>query len=94
MSFIRCSVFTRACNRLSVYSVPDIKSVLNHKLAFIVNIMEHENPCIERVEQMVARHGAYETYRRCREFMVETEYDAELFLGENRFDWNKNGRMK
>jgi hypothetical protein len=62
--------------------------------AFIVNIMEYENPCIERVEQMVARHGAYETYRRCREFMVPTEYDAEQFLGENRYDWSRNARMK
>lgn len=54
--------------------------------AFIVNVMEHENPCFERVKQMIERHGAFETYRRCREFMVETEYDAELFLGENVYD--------
>ena len=53
--------------------------------AFIVNVMEHDNPAIERVKQMVARYGPKETYRRCREFMVETEYDCELFLGANKY---------
>lgn len=62
--------------------------------AFIVNVMEHECPCIERVEQMVARHGPAETYRRCREFMMPTEYDQEAFLGENRYDWNRNRRVQ
>jgi len=51
--------------------------------AFIVNVMEHECPAIERVEQMVARHGAAETYRRCREFLMPTEYDGEVTLGKH-----------
>ena len=60
--------------------------------AFIVNIMEHENPCIERVKQMVARHGPAETYRRCVEFLLPTEYDQEKFLGANNHDWNRRMR--
>jgi hypothetical protein len=52
--------------------------------AFIVNVMEHENPTMERVVQMVKRYGPVETYRRCREFMLPTEYDQEESLGSNR----------
>lgn len=54
--------------------------------AFIVNVMEHENPCIERVRAMVARYGPAETYRRCLPFLEPTEYDQEKFLGANHYD--------
>jgi hypothetical protein len=57
--------------------------------AFIVNVMEHENPSIERVIEMVRRHGPAETYRRCRWFMLPTEYDQEESLGSNRHGVNR-----
>ena len=41
---------------------------------FIVNVMEHDNPTIERVKQMVLRHGPEETFRRCLPFLENTEY--------------------
>jgi hypothetical protein len=44
---------------------------------FIVNVMEYDNPTIERVRQMVLRYGPSEAYRRCRSFLIETEYDGE-----------------
>ena len=44
---------------------------------FIVNVMEYENPSIDRVRQMVERHGVNETYQRCKHFLLETEYDTE-----------------
>ena len=43
--------------------------------SFVVNVMEHDNPTIDRVKQMVKRYGVGGTYRRCVQFMVETEYD-------------------
>lgn len=46
--------------------------------AFIVNVMELDNPSLERVRQMVARYGVEETYRRCEPFLEPTEYDGDL----------------
>jgi hypothetical protein len=42
--------------------------------AFIVNVMEYDNPEFERIVRMVRRHGVEETYRRCKEFLFPTEY--------------------
>lgn len=40
----------------------------------IVNIMEYDNPHIDRVQQMVVRHGPEGTYRRISSFFVRTDY--------------------
>lgn len=42
--------------------------------SFIANIMEFDHPCFERVKQMVGRYGPEETYRRCSEFLFDTDY--------------------
>lgn len=43
--------------------------------AFITNVLELDNPSIDRVRSMVRRHGADETARRCQPFLERTEYD-------------------
>jgi len=45
--------------------------------SFVVNVMEHDNPTIERARQMVCRYGVEETKRRCQAFAAPTEYDEE-----------------
>jgi hypothetical protein len=42
---------------------------------FTASVMEHDMPCFCRVVEMVERHGAEETHRRCSPFLVDTEYN-------------------
>lgn len=47
---------------------------LGFRRSFIVNIMEFDHPDFERVRMMVQRYGPEETFRRCKEFLLPTEY--------------------
>ena len=47
---------------------------LGFPACFVASVMEHDSPNIERVRTLVARHGVEETLRRCRSFLVGSEY--------------------
>ncbi len=44
--------------------------------AVIASVMEHDCPTLERVKQMVLRHGVRETCRRIRWFIENSEYGS------------------
>jgi hypothetical protein len=44
---------------------------------FITSVMAHDTPNIDVVRRMVARYGAAETYRRCRDFLAIPENEEE-----------------
>jgi len=41
---------------------------------FVTSVMCHDTPNIDKVRVMVARYGPAETWRRCCQFLADTEY--------------------